>query len=143
MRPTLHASCARARIRRVVPTVCEVVRARDYSLVGTHVIDLSARGMLLETDVPVMTGEELLALFRGPSGDWYDVDATVARVMHGRRRRDPRPSLGPPSSSVRDPLRAIGIAFHGLDPWRGILLCDSLKRLPVAPRASARPWPLG
>jgi hypothetical protein len=104
--------------------VCEVVRARDYSPVGTQVVDLSTRGMLLRTDAPVMTGEGLLVLFRGPSGDWYDLDATVARVLHGRRRRDA--------------TRAIGIAFDGLDPWRDILLCDSLKHAPMAPRGVER-----
>jgi hypothetical protein len=124
MRPVLHAHCPRARLRRTVETRCEVVRARDYSLVGTKIVDLSTRGMLLQTDAPVMTGEELLVLFRGPSGDWYDCDATVARVLHGRRRRDER--------------RAIGIAFEPLDPWRDILLCDSLKDAPVATRAGAR-----
>jgi hypothetical protein len=124
MRPVLHAHCPRARVRRAVQTACEVVRARDYSLVGTRVVDLSTRGMLLETDAAVMTGEDLLVLFRGPSGDWYDVDATVARVVHGRRRRDVR--------------RAIGIAFEPLDPWRDILLCDSLKHAPVAARNSGR-----
>jgi hypothetical protein len=111
-------------VRRAVQTACEVVRARDYSLVGTRVVDLSTRGMLLETDATVMTGEELLVLFRGPSGDWYDCDANVARVLHGRRRRDTR--------------RAIGIAFEPLDPWRDILLCDSLKNAPVAERGSGR-----
>jgi hypothetical protein len=124
MRPVLHAHCPRARVRRTVETACEVVRARDYGLLGTSVVDLSARGMLLETEKPVITGEEVLVLFRGPSGDWYDYDATVARVLHARRRGDAR--------------RAIGIAFQALDPWREILLCDSLKRAPVAPRASAR-----
>jgi hypothetical protein len=124
MRPVLHAHCPRARIRRTVETACEVVRARDYALLGTSVVDLSARGMLLQTEKPVMTGEELLVLFRGPSGDWYDYDATVARVLHARRRGDAR--------------RAIGIAFQSLDPWREILLCDSLKRAPIAPRATAR-----
>ena len=90
MRPVLHAQCPRARLRRTVKTTCEVVRSRDYTLVGTRVLDLSTRGMLLQTDAPVMTGEELLVLFRGPSGDWYDCDGTVARVLHGRRRRRPR-----------------------------------------------------
>ena len=124
MRPILHAQCPRARVRRAVPTACEVVRARDYSLVGTQVIDVSTRGMLLRTDAAVMTGEDLLVLFRGPSGDWYDVDATVARVVHGRRRRDE--------------TRAVGIAFEPLDPWRDILLCDSLKHAPVAVRGVER-----
>jgi hypothetical protein len=125
MRPVLHAHCPRARVRRAVPTACEVVRTRDYSLVGTRVVDVSARGMLVETDANVLTGEDLLVLFRGPSGDWYDVDANVARIVHGRRRRDVH--------------RAIGIEFVPLDPWRDILLCDSLKQAPTARRAEARP----
>jgi hypothetical protein len=124
MRPVLHADCPRARLRRSVQTRCEVVRARDYSLVGTRVVDLSTRGMLLETDAALMTGEELLVLFRAPSGDWFDCDATVARVLHGRRRRDRR--------------RAIGIAFERLDPWRDILLCDALKNAPLAARGDSR-----
>jgi hypothetical protein len=81
--------------------------------------------MLLETDTCVLTGEELLVLFRSPSGDWYDYDGTVARVLHGRRHRDER--------------RAIGIAFHPIDPWREILLCEALRRAPVASRLCGRP----
>ena len=124
MRPVLHAHCPRARLRRSVEPRCEVVRARDYGLVGTRVVDLSTRGMLLETEAAVMTGEELLVLFRAPPGDWFDCDATVARVLHGRRRRDRR--------------RAVGIAFEPLDPWRDILLCDALKRAPVVARGTGR-----
>jgi hypothetical protein len=124
MRPVLHADCPRARLRRSVQTYCEVVRARDYSLVGTRVVDLSPRGLLLETDEAVITGEELLVLFRAPTGDWFDCDGTVARVLHGRRRRDRG--------------RAVGIAFEPLDPWRDILLCDALKNAPVASRGESR-----
>jgi hypothetical protein len=124
MRPVLHANCPRARVRRAVPTACEVVRARDYSAVGTRVLDVSPRGMLLATDASVMTGEELLVLFRTPTGNWFDLDATVARVLHGRRRRDER--------------RAVGIAFEPLDPWRDILLCDALKDAPPASRGAIR-----
>jgi hypothetical protein len=124
MRPVLHANCPRARVRRAVPTACEVVRARDYSAVGTRVVDVSPRGMLLESDATVMTGEELLVLFRVPTGQWFDLDATVARVLHGRRRRDER--------------RAIGIAFEPLDPWRDILLCDALKDAPPSVRGASR-----
>jgi hypothetical protein len=107
-------------LRRSVQPRCEVVRARDYTCIGTQVIDLSAKGLLLESDAPVLTGEELLVLFRTPRGDWYDCDAKVARVLHGRRRWDD--------------LCGIGIAFEGLDPWREILLCESLRDAPIAPR---------
>ena len=120
MRPVLHADCPRARLRRRIEPRCEVVRARDYSLVGTRVVDLSTKGMLLASDAAVLTGEELLVLFRTPTGDWYDCDATVARVLHGRRRGDAH--------------RAVGIAFEPLDPWRDILLCEALRNAPVAPR---------
>jgi hypothetical protein len=81
--------------------------------------------MLLETEAPLLTGEALLALFRSPSGDWFDIDATVARVLHARRHRDQH--------------RAVGIAFERLDPWREILLCKSLRRAPLAPRPGSRP----
>jgi hypothetical protein len=98
---------------------------RDGSLVGSRVLDLSARGMLLEIDAPVLTGEEMRVLFRAPSGEWCDRDGTVARVLHGRRRADR--------------TRAIGIAFEPIDPWNDILLCDSLKHAPLAERGVARP----
>src|SRR5258708_3440435 len=125
MRPVLHADCPRAKVRRSVQTPCEVVRARDYSLVGTRAIDLSTKGMLLEIDTCVLTGEELLVLFRSPSGDWYDYDGTVARVLHGRRHRDER--------------RAIGIAFDPLDPWPQILLSQALPPPPPPPRPATPP----
>jgi hypothetical protein len=124
MRPVLHADCPRARLRRTIETACEVVRARDCSPVGTRVVDLSAKGLLLETDATLLTGEELMVLFRSPWGDWFDCDATVARVLHGRRRWDD--------------IRAIGIAFEPLDPWREIMLCESLRNAPVAHRHMAK-----
>lgn len=124
MRPVLHAQCPRARLRRTVNTPFEVVRLRDGSLVGSRVLDLSTRGMLLETDARVLTGEEMRVLFRGPSGDWYDVDGSVARILHGRRRGDR--------------TRAVGIAFEPMDPWRDILLCDALKHSPLATRGDMR-----
>jgi hypothetical protein len=127
MRPVLHADCPRARLRRTVEIPCEVVRARDYSLVGTQVVDVSAKGILLESDATVLTGDELLVLFRSPWGDWYDCDATVARVLHGRRRWDD--------------VRGIGIAFEPLDPWREVMLCESLRNAPVAPRHLAKRAP--
>ena len=120
MRPVLHADCPRALLRRSVEIPCEVVRARDYAVVARSVVDVSARGMLVESDTPVLTGEDLLVLFRSPWGDWYDCDATVARILHGRRRWDD--------------MRGIGIAFERLDPWREIMLCESLRKAPAAPR---------
>jgi PilZ domain-containing protein len=90
---------------------------RDFRLVGRQVIDLSTRGMLIETDLSVLTGEELLVTFKSPVDHrWFDCEATVARVLQGRRRHDER--------------RAVGIAFAPLDPWTEIVLCDHIRTAP-------------
>ena len=121
MRPVLHADCQRALLRRDVRTTCEVVRERDFRLVGSRVLDLSAKGMLIETDQRILTGEELIVTFRGPaSRRWYDCTGTVARIIHGRRRRDRK--------------RAIGVSFDTLDVFSELLLCEELRDAPVAAR---------
>jgi hypothetical protein len=121
MRPVLHAHCARARVRRSLETDCQIVRERDFKLVGTRVLDVSVRGMLLVADLPILTGEEVVVSFKGPSGvRWYDCGGTVARVLHGRRRGDER--------------RAVGVAFDGLGPYHELLLCDELARAPLVLR---------
>jgi hypothetical protein len=90
---------------------------RDFRLVGRQVIDLSTRGMLIETDLSVLTGEELLVTFKSPVDNrWFDCEATVARVLQGRRRHDER--------------RAVGIAFASMDPWTEIVLCDHIRTAP-------------
>jgi hypothetical protein len=73
--------------------------------------------MLLETDLAILTGEELLVTFKSPVDNrWFDCEATVARVLQGRRRQDER--------------RAVGISFAPLDPWTEIVLCDHLRAAP-------------
>ncbi len=105
---------------------CEVVRTRDFRLVGTQVLDLSATGMLLETDLPILTGEELIVSFKSPTEDrWFDCEANVARVLHGRRRTDRH--------------LALGIAFDSIDPWNELLLCEHLRAAPLARNHEARP----
>jgi hypothetical protein len=121
MRPVLHADCQRALLRRDVRTQCEVVRERDFRLVGSRVLDLSARGLLIESDQRLLTGEEVIVSFRGPaSSRWYDCTGTVARILHGRRRRDRR--------------RAVGVRFETLDVLSELLLCEELRDAPVASR---------
>jgi hypothetical protein len=122
MRPVLHAGCSRAKIRRAVQSACQVVRERDFKLLGTTMLDLSPRGMLLATDAEVLTGEELVVTFKSPRSErWYDCSATVARVLHGRRRGDR--------------ARALGIAFESLDLWSEMTLCHQLRGLlPILPR---------
>jgi hypothetical protein len=118
MRPILHADCARARIRRALATPCQVVRERDFKLVGTTVLDVSARGMLIAAELPILTGEEVLVAFRSPSGHrWYDRTATVSRVLHGRRRGDRS--------------RAVGLAFDPCEIWSELSLCHDLRAAPI------------
>jgi hypothetical protein len=108
-------------LRRSVDTCCEVVRERDFKLVGTRVLDLSTRGLLLETDLTILTGEDLVVSFKGPTSErWYDCTATVARVVHGRRRRDAK--------------RAVGVAFDRLHVLDELLLCEELRKAPTTHR---------
>jgi hypothetical protein len=108
-------------MRRSVQTSCQVVRERDFRLVGTRVVDLSTRGMLVESDLPILTGEDVIVSFKGPASDrWYDCTATIARVIHGRRQRDQR--------------RAVGVSFDRLHVLEELLLCEELRNAPTARR---------
>lgn len=107
----------RRAFRREVLLSCQVVRERDFRLVADLALDLSTEGMLVSTEQRVLTGEELLVSFRPPrSNRWLDVQATVARVVHGRR----------PS----DRGRCLGLVFHSVDPSSRRLLFRHLRGLP-------------
>jgi hypothetical protein len=96
----VHAQQRRA-LRRGVRVDCQVVRERDFKLVGSRGLDLSPFGMLVFAQELVLTGEPLVVAFRLPKTSWwFDAEATVARVIHGRRPGD----LG----------RCCGIEFDGL-----------------------------
>jgi hypothetical protein len=96
-----------------------VVRERDFRLLATRTLDLSTDGMLVPTDVPVLTGEDVVVSFRVPNSvAWVDCDAIVARVVHGRRARD-----------APLPARAIGLAFESLSLWDQLLLRSQLDAL--------------
>ena len=107
----------RRAFRREVLLSCQVVRERDFRLVSDLALDLSTEGMLVSTEQRVLTGEELLVSFRPPRSDrWLDVQATVARVVHGRR----------PS----DRGRCLGLSFHAFDAASRRLLFNQLRGLP-------------
>ena len=81
--------------RHAVRLDCQVVRERDFKLLSEHAIDLSAEGMLVLTDERVLTGEEVIVSFRVPTlRAWFDAEALVARVVHGRRPTDRSRGLG-------------------------------------------------
>lgn len=114
----------RSAARRSVVVECQVVRERDFRLVGESTLDLSADGMLVLTREKVLTGEDLLVTFKTPIiGTWFDAEARVARVVHGRRPGD----YG----------RALGIRFRRMDRIAKSLLEASLSTYPDAPATRA------
>ena len=108
----------RRTMRRAVRVDCQVVRERDFRLLGDWALDLSPDGMLVVTRDVVLTGEEVIVSFPIPrTRVIIDAVATVARVVHGRR----------PSDRHR---RALGIAFDSIDPELERLLRASLRHIP-------------
>lgn len=82
-------------IRRSVRIPCQVVRERDFRLVGRRTLDVSESGMRVAADRPVLTGEIVIVSFGVPlSPIWFDAEAVVTRVDHGRRAREHGRSLG-------------------------------------------------
>jgi hypothetical protein len=110
----------RGALRHAVHISCQVVRERDFRLVGDCIVDLSTSGMLVTPADPVLTGERVIASFRVPNSMfWIDVEATVARVAHGRR----------PSEHTR----AIALAFDTLPGLTELVLATALQSAPPAP----------
>ena len=72
--------------RHTVGLNCQVVRERDFKLIADRIVNLSASGLVVSPADPALTGERLIVSFQIPhSGHWVDAEATVARVVHGRR----------------------------------------------------------
>ena len=86
----------RGALRRNVQVACEAVADDGFRLLGERVLDLSPRGMLLETrGAFARLGEEVIVSFRPPrSRMWVDAQARVARIVSGRRRGDRAQAVG-------------------------------------------------
>lgn len=112
----------RGGMRRGVVTSCQVVRERDFSLVGTTTRDASDEGIFVATDISLDVGERLLIAILTPGGStWVDAEGVVARVIHGRRG---------------DEERGIGIHFTDMSRIDRALWTTSLEGRP--PRPSKR-----
>jgi hypothetical protein len=110
--------------RHTVKIACQVVRERDFSLIADRVVDLSATGALVGPADPALTGERILVSFRIPrSTVWVDAEATVTRVVHGRR---------PGEFS-----RSLAIEFDDLEALPRFMLQEALRVVPPAPPKSA------
>jgi hypothetical protein len=101
-----------------------VVRERDFRLLADRMLDLSATGVLVGPADPALTGERLLVSFRIPrSSVWVDAEATVTRVVHGRR---------PGEFS-----RSLALEFEELEALPRFILKEALRTVPSAPPRSA------
>jgi hypothetical protein len=124
----LHVEPVRRAFRRFVRIDCQVVRERDFRIVGDLAFDLSTNGMLVRATQRVLTGDELVVSFKPPRCNrWFDAAAVVARVIHGRRPGDTGPCLG--------------IEFQSVDKDDEWLLADHLRGM-NAPDPMRPPRPL-
>lgn len=111
--------------RFCLKTSCRVVRDSDFSIVAEQVENLSSWGMLVSPAKAVTTGERVYVSFQLPqSGEWFDAQAVVTRVIHGRR----------PGDSVRK----LGLEFVELRPFDRYRLTKSLANIPPAPPTARR-----
>jgi hypothetical protein len=88
-------------------------------LIGDRTLDLSPQGMLLMSDEFVDEGHQLLVSFMATELPiWFDTQATVTRIVQGRRPGD----VG----------RAIGLRFDTLPAVSRLLLRGHLRKHPEA-----------
>jgi len=117
MKPLARRNDRRA-TRHAAKLSCQIVRERDFRLVGTKTVDVSADGMRVSTDdYDVRVGDSLLVSFCvTPFGLWFDTEGVVKRVIKGRR----------PSDKGR---RALGISL-ALSPLKRLILRGAIQKIP-------------
>jgi hypothetical protein len=114
------AKAHRRSSRHSVKLACQVVRERDFQLVADRIVNLSATGLLVSPADPALTGERLIVSFQIPhSGYWVDAEATVARVVHGRR--------------PGEYTRCLALELENVEFISQLLLGRALQRCPPAP----------
>ena len=119
----------RREVRRAVPLTCQIVRERDFRLVAERALDVSPDGMLVETEVDLEPGENVFVSFRATDlGIWFDSEATVARVIRGRRPGDKG--------------RGVAIRFSTLPRVKRMILRGHLRKVPppIPRRAQRIDW---
>jgi len=103
-----------------------VVRERDFRLVAEQALDLSPDGMLVSSEHDMAVGENLIVSFKATQlGLWFDTEASVARIVKGRR--------------YGDHGAGIGLSFSTLDRVKRLILRGHLRRVPPPlPRRTQR-----
>jgi hypothetical protein len=123
MRRSLIAGRSARSPRHALHAPCQVVRLRDFRLIADRLENFSADGLLVCPAEAVLTGEPVLVSLQFPdTGDWFDAEATVARVVHGRRPGEWN--------------RCLGLVFDRLGHDAERALAHQLHRSPPAPPRS-------
>lgn len=130
----------RLSVRRALSITCQAVREHDFKMIATKTLDVSVDGVLLPITFPVLTGEPIIVSFQIP-GAWIDAEATVTRVVHGRRPGDDGLAIGVTFDVISSASRAALAGYlHGRPPplpRRGPL--SRLRRGAPAPRLADHP----
>ena len=118
----VHAS-NRAASRRTVRLGCEVVRTRDYQLIGKKMLDFSTDGLQILAEDDAILHEDVEVFFRVPySGVHLLAEGHVARVIRGKRPGDDGPAygimLGGLHPEIMSALRAAQNRFPPTMRWR-------------------------
>jgi hypothetical protein len=109
----------RREMRRSAIFGCRVRRTDSSQLVGDRTLDLSPQGMLLMSDERIDEGAQVMVSFMATELPiWFDTQATVARIVQGRRPGD----VG----------RALGLRFDTLPAVSRLLLRGHLRKHPLA-----------
>lgn len=125
--PSLVRKNERREIRKAVKLKCHVVRERDFTLVSEQAVDVSPDGMLVTSELADLEpGERVFVTFRATHLDlWFDTEASVARIVRGRRDGDRE--------------RGIGLRFSTLPRVKRLILRGHLRRTPPPlPRRAQR-----
>jgi hypothetical protein len=106
----------RGATRHRLRAACQVVRERDFKLVGSRMIDLSDGGALVAADETVRPGETVIVSLRPPrTANWVDALGVVTRIVAGRRSGDVGPAFGVTLAPVdRASREALRVALHRL-----------------------------
>jgi hypothetical protein len=109
----------RGEIRRSATLGCRVRRLDSLRLVADRTLDLSPQGMLVISDERMDEGAKLMISFQATELPiWFDTQATVARIIQGRRPGD----VG----------RALGLRFDTLPAVQRLILRGHLRKHPLA-----------
>lgn len=118
-----HAENRRHASRKLKSIPCQLVRHSDRQVFPEHTTDLSEAGMYIVSDAGLSLGDRLTVSFQTSElGIWVDAQATIVRLVAGRRAED-RGELG------------FGLRFDGLEPVKRLVVRGALRKArPPLPR---------